>query len=127
KVLKQLAIKLAGRAENFDTSRFPLQGGFERGDMLIVQDVGSITEIAISEVIIFDVGQPTPLVRRVVDIRNKNRGVRLTTKEDGNSRILPMETSKKPEQIRSKVIFVIPELGYLSLWFRGADGIKWHD
>lgn len=104
----------------YDPSQFPIQGGFERGDMLIVQGVGSVTEIAVGEVIIFDTGQPTPLVHRVVDIRNENGEVRLTTKGDANRGILSMEGSIKPEQIMCKVIFVIPKIGYLSLWFQGG-------
>jgi len=104
----------------YDPSQFPIQGGFERGDMLIIQGVGSVTEIAVGEVIIFDTGQPTPLVHRVVDIRNENGEVRLTTKGDANRGILSMEGSIKPEQIMCKVIFVIPKIGYLSLWFQGG-------
>jgi len=105
---------------DYDPSQFPIQGGFERGDMLIVQGVGSVTEITVGEVIVFDTGQPTPLVHRVVDIRNENGEVRLTTKGDANSGILSVEKSIKSEQIMCKVIFVIPKLGYLSLWFQGS-------
>ena len=105
---------------DYDTSQFPIQGGFERGDMLIVQGVGSVTEITVGEVIVFDTGQPTPLVHRVVDIRNENGEIRLTTKGDANRGILSMEESIKPEQIMCKVIFVIPKIGYLSLWFQGG-------
>ena len=104
----------------YDPSQFPIQGGFERGDMLIIQGVGSVTEITVGEVIVFDTGQPTPLVHRVVDIRNENGEVRLTTKGDANRGILSMEGSIKPEQIMCKVIFVIPKIGYLSLWFQGG-------
>ncbi len=100
--------------------QFPLQGGFERGDMLVIQGVGSVTEISIGDVIMFDTGQRFPLVHRVVDIRNENGGARSTTKGDGNAGLLPVEGSIKPEQIRGKVIFVIPELGHLSLWFQGS-------
>jgi len=101
--------------------QFPLQGGFERGDMLIIQGVSSVAEISIGDVIMFDPGyQQMPLVHRVVDIRNENGGARLATKGDGNRGLLTVEMSIKPEQIRGKVGFVIPELGWLSLWFQGS-------
>ncbi|MFQ6129677.1 MAG: hypothetical protein ACE5OT_02570 [Candidatus Hadarchaeaceae archaeon] len=102
----------------YDSSQFPLQGGFERGDMLVTQGVSSVTEISIGEVIVVDTGQRHPLVHRVVDIRNENGEARLTTKGDGNQGLLSVEKSIKPEQIRGRVIFVIPKLGHLSLWYQ---------
>ncbi len=107
-------------AHDYDPSQFPIQDGFERGDMLIIEGVGSVTEISIGDVIVFDTGQPTPLVHRVVDIRNENGEVRLTTRGDANRGSLSVEKSIKPEQLIGKVIFVIPKLGYLSLWFHGS-------
>jgi len=104
----------------YASSQFSIQGGFERGDMLIIQGVGSVTEIAVGEVIMFNINRPMPLVHRVVDISNENGVARVQTKGDGNSGILSVEKSIKPEQIRGKVIFVIPKLGYLSLWFQGS-------
>ncbi|MCK4404976.1 MAG: hypothetical protein KAV43_00520 [Hadesarchaea archaeon] len=106
-------------ARGYDHSQFPLQGGFERGDMLVTQGVDSVTEIAVGEVIVVDTGQRHPLVHRVVDIRNENGEARLTTKGDSNKGLLSAEKSIKPEQIRGKVIFVLPKLGHLSLWYQG--------
>ncbi len=102
----------------YDTSKFPLQGGFERGDMLIIQGVSSIAEISIGDVILFDTDQPMPLVHRIVAIAGENGEAMVMTKGDAN--ISPDTSPVKPEQIRGKVIFVIPELGHLSLWFRGS-------
>ncbi len=104
----------------YDPFQFPLKGGFERGDMLIIRGVDSIAEISIGDVIVFDIDQSIPLVHRVVDMRNENGEVRLTTKGDGNMGILSVEESIKPSQIRGKIIFVVPNLGHLSLWFRGS-------
>lgn len=98
--------------------QFPLQGGFERGDMLIIQGVSSVAEISIGDVILFDTGQLMPLVHRVVTIEGENGEARVTTKGDAN--LSPDTPPVKPEQIRGKVIFVIPELGHLSLWFQGS-------
>lgn len=106
-------------ARGYDTFQFPIQGGFERGDMLVTQGVGSVTEIAVGDVIVVDTGQRHPLVHRVVEIRNENGEARITTKGDRNEGFVSGDKSIKPEQIRGKVIFVIPELGHLSLWFQG--------
>jgi len=102
----------------YDTSKFPLQGGFERGDMLIIQGVSSVAEISIGDIIVFDTGLPIPLVHRVVAIEGEDGEARVTTKGDAN--ISPDMPPLKLNQIRGKVIFVFPKLGHLSLWFRGS-------
>lgn len=96
--------------------QFPLQGGFERGDMLIIQGVSSVTEISIGDVILFDTGRPIPTVHRVVAMWSDENGTaRIATKGDN---VASPDSPIRPEQIRGKVIFVIPELGHLSLWFK---------
>jgi len=103
-----------------DTSQFPLQGGFERGDLLIIQGVSSFSEIRVGDVVVLDQGGNTiPLVHRVVEIWYENGSPRFMTKGDANSRPLPTEVANRPEQILGKVIFVVPKLGYISLWFQG--------
>ncbi len=102
----------------YDTSQFPLQGGFERGDMLIIQGVSSVTEISIGDVILFDTGRPIPTVHRVVVMWSDENGIARTTTKGDN--VTSLDSPLKPEQIRGKVIFVIPELGHLSLWFQGS-------
>jgi hypothetical protein len=104
----------------FDPSNFPIQGGFERGDLLIVQGVGSFSEIGIGDVVVLDMGTGTmPLVHRVVAIWEENGSARFTTKGDANKSILAVEKSNRPEQIIGKVIFVFPKIGYIGLWFQG--------
>jgi signal peptidase I len=109
---------------------FPIQGGFERGDLLIVQGVNSVSEISVGDVLIIDRGQGvTPLTHRVVEIWEENGEVRLMTKGDANpqsyeyftegNRMVPGDYPIKPSQILGKVVFVIPKLGYISLWFQG--------
>lgn len=103
-----------------DTSQFPIQGGFERGDLLIVQGVVSFSEIKVGDVVVLDQGRGMiPLVHRVVEIWYENGSPRFMTKGDANSRSLPVEEANLPEQILGKVIFVVPKLGYISLWFQG--------
>ncbi len=104
----------------YDPSEFPIQGGFERGDLIIIQGVGSVSEIAVGDVIIIDLGPGViPLVHRVVAMWGENGTARLMTKGDANTSVLSIEKSIKPEQILGKVVFVIPKIGYISLWFQG--------
>lgn len=103
-----------------DPSQFPIQSGFERGDLLIIQGVISFSEIKIGDVVVLDQGSGViPLVHRVVEIWYENGSPRFATKGDANSRSLPSEETNRPEQILGKVILVVPKLGYLSLWFQG--------
>jgi hypothetical protein len=102
----------------YDTSNFPIQGGFERGDLLFVEGVDASRDVKIGDVIIFDVpNQPIPTVHRVVAITESNGEIYFTTKGDNNQ---DWQTeSFKPAQVRGKVVFVIPKIGYLSLWWQG--------
>jgi hypothetical protein len=117
-------------AQGENSYRFPIQGGFERGDLLIVQGVNSISEISVGDVLIIDRGPGvTPLTHRVVEVWEENGEVRLKTKGDANSqsweyfyevnRRVSGDYPISPNQILGKVIFVIPKIGYISLWFQG--------
>jgi hypothetical protein len=104
----------------YDTSNFPIQGGFERGDLLFVQGVDALRDVKIGDVIVFDVpSQPIPLVHRVVAINNSDGEIYFTTKGDNNPYSLQTEGYIKPAQIRGRVVFVIPKIGYLSLLWQG--------
>ncbi len=105
---------------DMNPSKFPIQGGFERGDLLIIQGVCSFSEISVGDVVAMDQGPDViPLVHRVVSIWDENGAAHFFTKGDANSYPLPIEKSNVPEQIIGKVIFVIPKIGYISLWFQG--------
>ncbi|MDI6643044.1 MAG: hypothetical protein QMD95_03220 [Candidatus Hodarchaeaceae archaeon] len=102
--------------QGYDTSQFPLQGGFERGDLLIIQGVYSVSEIAIGDVVIMDQGPGIiPLAHRVVYIWEENGRASFRTKGDAN---LTYEVFE-PEDVLGKVVFVIPKLGHIALWFQG--------
>ncbi len=132
--VRRVVLEKAGQldsAENvntFDTSKFPFQGGFERGDLLIIQGVGSPADVAIGDVVIVDRGPGIiPLVHRVFRIQNDGTEVRFTTKGDNNPYIL-VDNSRPEmddvdihfENIKGKAIFVIPWIGHLSLWWQGS-------
>jgi len=79
-----------------NTLQFPLQDGFERGDLLVLQGVSAPADIAIGDVIVADVGQPLPLVHRVFDMWEEEGEVYFKTKGDANPSSLWFERSIKP-------------------------------
>lgn len=110
----------------YDTSKFPLQGGFERGDLLIIQGVSSVSDISVGDVLIIDrTPYPIPLTHRVLAVWSENGRVRFTTKGDHNQQpfssteILIEDKTILPERIIGKVSFVVPKLGSLALWLQG--------
>lgn len=107
------------RGEN--SYRFPIQGGFERGDLLIVQGVSSISEISVGDVLIIYREHDIPLTHRVVEIWEEGGEARIKTKGDANeiSSSGIGDYPIKPNQILGKVVFVIPKLGFISLWSQG--------
>ena len=109
------------REEN--SYRFPIQEGFEKGDLLIVQGVNSVYEIAVGDVLIIDRPHDIPLTHRVVEIWEENGEIRLKTKGDAisQSNAAVGDYPIKPSQILGKVVFRIPKLGIIPLWFQG----KW--
>lgn len=83
---------------------------FSKGDILILQGVKEPKE---ADIIVFSVpGRSTPIVHRVV---GKNPDGTYQTKGDANFGQLQFEKSIKPEQIKGKVIYVIPLLGWVKI------------
>ena len=91
---------------------------FERGDLIFVRGVDSPDEIKQGDIIVFQLkGDPETKVHRVVEIENNNGQVQFRTKGDHNPSVDPWDVSF--EEVKGKVLFWIPKLGYLSLWIRG--------
>lgn len=105
----------------YDTSSFPIQGGFERGDLVFIQGVSSPSEISVGDVLIIDRSphNPTPLTHRVLAVWEDNGEVRFTTKGDRNPYLIADDMVVLPEKIVGKVVFVVPKLGFFSLWMQG--------
>lgn len=96
------------RGEN--TRRFPLQGGFERGDLVVVRGVGSPSELKVGDVVVYQRGGNTmPVVHRIFSILEDGRFV---PKGDANSSPDPPISF---QMVRGRVVMVIPNLGWLSL------------
>ncbi len=106
----------------YDSSQienFPFQGGFERGDLLFIQGVYSVSEISAGDVVIMDQGPGyMPLVHRVTRIWEENGAIRFRTKGDGNPKSYAYEVFGA-EEVLGKVAFVIPKIGWVALWFQG--------
>lgn len=96
---------------------WPFKDGFGIGDLPIIQ--GS-NEYRVGDVIVYEVpGQSIPVIHRIIKI---NPDGTYTTKGDHNSGILPFEHSVKKEQIKGRVIFIIPKLGYFKVVFHWIFG-----
>lgn len=101
-----------------DTTGFPFQGGFERGDILLVQGC-SADEISVGDVIVFSVPGLKEFTHRVVERKETEEGLRFTTKGDANTDPGWFEQSIPPERIMGRAVAVIPKLGHIWLWLSG--------
>lgn len=89
---------------------WPVSKGFSVGDMPIVKgqdkyEIGNVIVYSVSEV-------NAPIIHRIIKINNDGT---YQTKGDNNPGQLPYESSVKPEQIKGKVIFIIPKIGYFKV------------
>ncbi|MEM2866657.1 MAG: signal peptidase I [Candidatus Hadarchaeales archaeon] len=103
------------RGEN--THRFPLQGGFEKGDLVVVRGVSSPSELKVGDVVIYQRSPNViPVVHRVLALLEN--GTMLVTKGDANT--IP-DSPISFGMVRGKVVGVIPNLGWfsLSVWTQG--------
>jgi signal peptidase I len=108
----------------FDTSKFPIEGGFEEGDLLVIQGVYSVSDISVGDVLIMDRGSGViPLTHRVLAMWEEEGKVKIATKGDANDYLLHENGDIfYSEDVIGKVIFVVPKLGHISLWFREVIG-----
>ncbi|MEM5853083.1 MAG: signal peptidase I [Candidatus Aenigmatarchaeota archaeon] len=96
---------------------WPIKNGFDVGDLPIVQ--GS-EKYEVGDVVVYEVpGQNIPVIHRIIKINDDGTYM---TKGDHNPALLPFEYSVKKEQIKGKVIFIIPKLGYFKVIFHWIFG-----
>jgi signal peptidase I len=92
--------------------------GFLVGDMPVVQGAD---EYEVGDIIVYKVeGQSFPTIHRIIKI---NADSTYQTKGDNNSHQLPYEFSVEKEQIYGKVVFVVPKLGYVKVFFTNLFGV----
>lgn len=107
---------------NFNYSRaeidsWPVKDGFNIGDLPVV--VGS-KEYKAGEVIVYSISQQSvPIIHRIIKINSDSTFV---TKGDHNQGLLPFENSVKVEQIKGKVVFVVPKLGFFRVLLAQIGG-----
>ena len=86
---------------------------FERGDLIFIKGVDSISDIKIHDIIVYQDSSGREIVHRVVGINAQDNMI--TTRGDAN----PNDDPPFPfERVRGKVLFWIPRIGYISLWIR---------
>jgi len=90
-----------------------------RGDAVFSRSV-SFEELKVGDIITVRVGDAGYFTHRVVKIDSENRAV--TTKGDANNSDDPMET--KESDIVGKMRYSFPFIGYFSIIFSGAAGMK---
>jgi hypothetical protein len=89
-------------------SSFPFRDGFKRGDIPVIRNDG---DFRVGDIVVYDIpSQSIPIIHRIVA---KNADGTFQTKGDHNPGQNSYERSVQSGQIRGKVIFVIPYLGYL--------------
>lgn len=91
---------------------------FERGDLIFIKGVDSPDEIKQGDIIVFQLEHESiTKVHRVIEVMNQGGLVQFKTKGDANSSPDPEPVSF--EEVKGKVVFWLPKLGYISLWIRG--------
>lgn len=87
---------------------FPFKDGFKKGDIPVIRNDGSFE---VGDIIVYNIPQQkVPIIHRIVA---ENGDGTFQTKGDHNAGQNPYEKSVSLGQIRGKVIFVVPYLGYL--------------
>ncbi len=87
-----------------------IANGFDVGDMPIVK---GRDKYKVGDVIVYSVeGINAPIIHRIIKINDDGT---YQTKGDNNSGQLNYEFSVKPEQVKGKVIFIIPKIGYFKV------------
>ncbi|MBI2034868.1 MAG: hypothetical protein HYT11_04015 [Candidatus Levybacteria bacterium] len=106
-----------GYDKNYINS-WPVANGFNVGDMPIVR---SQEKFGVGDVIVYSVeGINAPIIHRIIKINDDGT---YQTKGDNNSGQLNYEFSVKLEQIKGKVIFIIPKIGYFKVVINRLFGV----
>lgn len=103
------------QARNFtleQLSGFPIQDGFNKGDVLLVVKAQP-EELKVGDVIVFHApGQKYPIIHRIVEILG---GGRYLTKGDHNPTPDNRWSPISYEQIEGKAVFRVPVIGFIKV------------
>lgn len=107
-------------------SEFKLKNGFEKGDVIVLGKADP-EKLKIGDVLVFisnldpQKKRPYPIIHRIVDIQETNKGKMFSTKGDHNGYQISSTTFNEDEiyesQILGKGVAKIPLVGYIKLWF----------
>lgn len=96
-----------------------MTGAYEIGDVVISKPVNT-DDLAIGDVITFQTRSDDPALttHRIVGMAYGSEGTSFVTKGDANnaSDLDPIS----PEQVRGKVWYSVPQVGYVSVWLAGG-------
>lgn len=96
---------------------WPWQNGLDKGDIVIVKGLKDY-RYKEGDVIIFKISeQRTPIIHRVIDIRDEDNETIFSTKGDHNDGQWPYELAIEKEQILGKAIIRVPKIGWVKLAF----------
>lgn len=93
------------------------------GDVILVQkivDMDGIDNLKIGDIILFK-KDSIQISHRIIDITEDENGKRFKTKGDNNSG--EDQELVQPENIRGKVVYSIPKVGFLTLLIKSKDDI----
>jgi len=88
---------------------WPFNNGFSVGDMPVV--IGS-ESYNVGDVVVYDAKQAAPIIHRIIKANDDGT---YQTKGDNNPGQLAFESNIDLNQIKGKVIFIIPKIGYIKI------------
>lgn len=91
---------------------FPFQNGLQRGDLVFVKGVHSLSDIQVGDVVVWQRGRKS-IIHRVVKVNLENDY--FNTKGDANPEH-SVEKRIRINHVIGKAVFSIPYLGYPSIW-----------
>jgi signal peptidase I len=105
------------RISNEMFSKYSFKKGFNKGDILFVTGVKP-EELEIGDVIIFAANYKSPIIHRIIDMKQENEEYIFSTLGDNNQGQIYFETSIKEDQVIGKArANIAPYVGWIKLIF----------
>ena len=102
---------------NLDFQDFVFKNGFNKGDILFIVEAKP-EKLEIGDVIIFQSSQRTPIIHRIISIKEENEKYIFSTIGDNNNGQLTFEKNIQEEQLIGKAVFkLVPYVGWGKLIF----------
>ncbi len=95
--------------------KFSQSGGFDKGDILMIKGI-DFDKLQVGDIILFE-SQRAPIPHRIVRKYEENGINYVETKGDHNVGSIPFEKKIKEDQIIGKISGVIPNLGWVKIWY----------